>query len=272
MESVSRSPLDGWAFVWFKARIDFVRFLMGIGYERAIEYPWILRELQVGADQRLIDVGSGNSVFPLFVHSKTGAAVHCVDFDRTVLRLERYAEQCGLGESLRNGRLVVQQISSLPFAYPDGYFDCLSCVSTIEHSPDDSDTATMAELMRLVKPGGRLAFSVPIANRHTDVYVKSDVYDRKFGGAPVFYERHYDSVSIYERLIGPSGATLLSLQAFGEPGFEFGRRIAYRKWIGLGGLLKPWRWTMPGFAHRFIKPIPLEHPPLRSFCCFVLQK
>ena len=35
---MSRSPLNGWAFVWFKAKIDFVRFLMGIGYERAIEY------------------------------------------------------------------------------------------------------------------------------------------------------------------------------------------------------------------------------------------
>jgi hypothetical protein len=126
--------------------------------------------------------------------------------------------------------------------------------------------------MRVVKTGGRLAFSVPIAIRHTDVSVNSDVYDRKFGGAPVFYERHYDSQSIHDRLIGPSGATLLSLEAFGEPGFEFGRRVAYRKWIGLGGLLKPLRWTMPWFAHRFIKPVPLEGPPLRSFCCFVLKK
>jgi SAM-dependent methyltransferase len=272
VNTAPQTALNGWPFVRFKARIDLLRFLMGIGYERAIEYAWIFRELQATSDQRIIDVGSASSVFPLFLHAVAGAAVDCVDFDRSVLKLTGYAEKCGLGESLRNGRLVIQQISTLPLPYPDEHFDGLSCVSTIEHSPEDSDTRSLLELMRVVKTGGRLAFSVPIATRHADVYVNSDVYDRKFGGAPVFYERHYDIKSIHERLIGPSGATLLSLEAFGEPGFEFGRRVAYHKWIGLGGLLKPLRWTMPWFAHRFIKPVPLERPPLRSFCCFVLKK
>lgn len=272
MTLATKRTLNGWPFVRFKAKIDLIRFLMGIGYERSIEYPWIFRELQLAAGQRVIDIGSGNSVFPLFLHATTGATVHCMDFDRSVLRLTGYAEKCRLGESLRNRTLVVEQFSSLPLPYPDGYFDALSCISTIEHSPDESDTKSMLELMRLVKKGGRLAFSVPIASHHVDVYINSDVYDRKFSGAPVFYERQYDSQSIYERLICPSGATLLSLEAFGEPGFEFGRRIAYQTWIGMGGVLKPFRWTMPLFAHRFIRPVPLEHPPLRSFCCFVLQK
>lgn len=265
-------PLNGWPYVRFKARIDVIRFLMGIGYERSIEYPWVSRHLQPQAADRVVDIGSGTSIFPLFVHATTGAAVHCLDFDRSVLRLAGYAEQAGLGESLRNGTLVVSQLSSLPMPYADGYFDKLSCVSTIEHSPDDADTACMVELMRIVRKGGRLVFSVPIAERHTDVYTNADVYDRKYRGHPVFYERQYDHRTVHERLIEPSGATLVAIEAFGEPGFEFGRRIAYRKGIGVEGLLKPFRWTMPFFAHHLIKPVRLESPPPRSFCCFALQK
>jgi ubiquinone/menaquinone biosynthesis C-methylase UbiE len=272
MAPATRTALNGWPFVRFKARIDLVRFLMGIGYERAIEYPWVFRELHIETGHRVMDIGSGTSVFPLFLHSTTGALVHCMDFDRSVLKLKDYADKCGLGESLRNGTLVIEQFSSLPLPYPDGYFDALSCISTIEHSPEESDTQSMLELIRLVRKGGRLVFTVPIASRHSDIYTNADVYNRKFGGDPVFYERHYDRTSIYERLIRPSGATLLSIEAFGEPGFEFGRQIAYRPWIGMGGLLKPFRWTMPLFAHQFITPVPLENPPLRSFCCFVLQK
>ena len=266
------ATLNAWPYVRFKARIDVVRFLMGIGYERAIEYPWVFHALQINEEDTVIDVGSGTSIFPLFIQAFTGATVHCMDFDRSILRLETYAEKCGLGDALHNGKLVIKQCSSLPLPYADGYFDKLSCVSTIEHSPDDSDTASMLELVRVVKTGGRLAFTVPIADRHRDVFLDSDVYNRKYRGEPVFYERHYDSRSIHERLIRPSGATLVGLQAYGEPGFEFGRRIAYRGWIGMGGLLKPFRWAMPYFAHRFIQPVAIEQPPLRSFCCFTLQK
>jgi SAM-dependent methyltransferase len=271
-EGDDHNGLDGWPYVRFKARIDAIRFLMGIGYERAIEYPWTYRALRLERGQRVIDVGSGNSVFPLYLHATTGATVHAMDFDRSVLRLTGYAEKCGLGPSLQNETLVIRQCASLPLPYPDGYFDALSCISTIEHSPEDSDTASMMEMMRLVKKGGRLVFSVPIAASHKDVYIDADVYDRRYSGKPVFYERHYDSGSIYDRLIRPSGGSLLSLQAFGEPHFEFGRRIAYRPWIGMGGVLKAFRWTMPLFAHRFIVPVPLENPPLRSFCCFALEK
>lgn len=264
--------LNGWPFVRFKAKIDVVRFLMGIGYERAIEYPWVFRELQAATTDRVIDIGSGTSIFPLFVHATTGATVHCMDFDRSVLRLADYARKCGLEASLKAETLVIRQFDAFPLPYPDGHFDRLSCISTIEHSPNDSDTACMQELVRLVKPGGRLVFSVPIAKAHRDVFVETDVYNRKYVGKPEFYERHYDQRSLQDRLIGPSGARLVAMEAFGESGFQFGAKVAFREGIGLEGALKPLRWTMPFFARRFIRTVSLETPPPRSFCCFALQK
>jgi ubiquinone/menaquinone biosynthesis C-methylase UbiE len=272
MHSASNGRLSGWPFVRFKYRIDLVRFLMGIGYERAIEYPWVLRELQVRSTDRVMDIGSGTSIFPLYVQATTGATVHCMDFDTSIIRLEGYARKAGLGAALDSGKLVVRQFNAFPLPYDDGYFDRLSCISTIEHSPNDSDTDCMRELVRMVKPGGRLVFSVPIAASHRDVFVNDDVYNRQYGGEPVFYERHYDHRSVHARLIEPSGARLVALQAFGEPGVQFGARVAFRPVIGLEGALKPLRWTMPFFAHRFIRPVSLEAPPPRSFCCFALQR
>ena len=171
---------SAWAFVRFKARIDWLRFAMGIGYERAVDYPWIFSELELGPKDRLIDVGSGATVFPLFVRAETGATVQCIDYDANVLRLKRYARKCGLGEALDDGTLVIQQVSGGRLPFPDSAFDKLSCISTIEHTPDERDTEAMLELFRIVRKGGRLAFSVPIAVKHTDVFVSADVYERKF--------------------------------------------------------------------------------------------
>lgn len=264
--------LSGWPYVCFKARIDLVRFLMGIGYERSIEYPWVFNALEISPRDVLIDIGSGNTIFPLFVKRQTRATVHAVDLDESILRLIPYAQKAGLSSSLADETLVIRQTDSVRLPYGDEAFDCLSCISTIEHVPDDGDPDMMRELMRVVKPGGRLALSVPINKRHTDVFIRRDVYDRKFTGDPVFFERQYDSETIYSRLIVPSGARLTAIQAFGEPAFEFGRRVYYRPRLGVGGILKPFRWLMPAFAHKYIQPIPLQDPPPRSFCCFALQK
>lgn len=266
------NKLNGWPYVRFKARIDFVRFLMGIGYERAIEYPWIFHALDLNERHRFIDIGSGNTIFPLYVKQATGAMVHCVDLDTSILTLSGYAKKAGLGDALQNGTLVIRHLPDSRLPYPDNFFDRLACISTIEHCPGDTDTQTMRELVRVVRPGGTLAFSVPISAAHQDVFVQGQVYNRKYAGEPVFYERQYDARSLEDRLIAPSGAELIALQAFGEPGFAFGSRVAYNRYVGIGRLLKPLRWTMPAFAHRFIKPIPLENCPPRSFCCFALRK
>lgn len=262
--------LNGWPFVKYKARIDLPRFLMGIGYERAIEYAWIFRALGIRRAHKFIDIGTGTTSFPLYVKHHTGAEVHAVDLDASILRLIDYAKKAGLGSSVADGTLVIRHIAEPTLPYPDETFDRLACISVIEHSPDDG--VALREMLRVMKPGGILGFSVPIDARHRDVYVEESVYERKFGGQALFYERQYDHQTIFERLIEPSRAELLDLQAFGETRFQFGQRVVYHPKYGIESLLKPLRWTLPAFAHRFIQPVALQNPPPRSFCCFALRK
>ena len=54
-------------------------------------------------------------------------------------------------------RAVRADLLALPF--PDGYFDVVMASEVLEHIPDDE--RAMAEIARVVRPGGRVAVTVP---------------------------------------------------------------------------------------------------------------
>ena len=47
----------------------------------------------------------------------------------------------------------------LPFG--DGEFDCVTCIEVIEHVPADLRAATLREIHRVLKPGGRFVMRCP---------------------------------------------------------------------------------------------------------------
>lgn len=58
----------------------------------------------------------------------------------------------------RGGQVALSQVSSLPFA--DGTFDLVCALDIIEHVEDDD--GALAELARVVRPGGVLLISTPL--------------------------------------------------------------------------------------------------------------
>ena len=52
---------------------------------------------------------------------------------------------------------------ALDLPFPDGSFDRIIAAEVLEHIPDDR--AAMAEIARVLRPGGRLAIMVPTAGR-----------------------------------------------------------------------------------------------------------
>jgi SAM-dependent methyltransferase len=65
------------------------------------------------------------------------------------------AVQAALRRGHRDVRIAA--VEGLPFA--DGSFDLVTCLDVIEHTPDDH--ATLAELLRVTRPGGTLVVTVP---------------------------------------------------------------------------------------------------------------
>jgi SAM-dependent methyltransferase len=121
--------------------------------ERVIEIPWALQQLpQRGT---ILDVGSCDATY-LHVIDQPGRELHCMDLrdcHDDIPRSATFHHQSLIGNSL-----------------PEGAFDAVLVLSTIEHiglpcyghtAFANGDMHAIAEVWRLLKPGGKLILTLP---------------------------------------------------------------------------------------------------------------
>ena len=109
--------------------------------------------------ERLLDLGCGGGRHA-FGAVERGARVVALDIDLAELEdvrqwLAAMAAEPGPGGGF--GAVVGGDALHLPF--PDGAFDRVIAAEVLEHVPDD--TAALAELARVLRPGATLAVTVP---------------------------------------------------------------------------------------------------------------
>jgi SAM-dependent methyltransferase len=116
--------------------------------------------LGVRAGDRLLDLGCGGGrhAFEAF---RRGARVVALDRDHdelqdaaSILWAMRDQDEAGPGAS---GGVTQGDALALPF--PDANFDRVIAAEVLEHIPDDADA--LAELTRVLRPGGTIAVTVP---------------------------------------------------------------------------------------------------------------
>ena len=114
----------------------------------------------VGKGDRVLDMGCGGGrhAFALY---RRGADVVALDMDEGELK-----DVAGMFAAMReagevpddaSARAVRGNAYALPFA--DDSFDRVIAAEVLEHLPED--TRAMAELFRVLKPGGLMAVTVP---------------------------------------------------------------------------------------------------------------
>jgi demethylmenaquinone methyltransferase/2-methoxy-6-polyprenyl-1,4-benzoquinol methylase len=113
---------------------------------------------KVSEADRVLDVATGTARVALEVTRRDGASVIGLDQSEPMLREGgRRIARAGLGDRIR---LVMGNGERLPF--PDGSFDAVTFTYLLRYVDDPS--ATLAELARVIRPGGTLAnleFHVP---------------------------------------------------------------------------------------------------------------
>lgn len=156
--------MPGGSRVWnrrFRLPSGVMRMIGEFGFQannstRVYEYPWCYEMGACKAGMRVIDVGSGASGLP-FVLAAEGVEVTAVDplpevpgAEQWVFTQKDYAKLNGA---------FGNRVKYIPKLLEDarlegGVYDRVFCVSVIEHVPTSVVPPLMAEIRRLLKPGG----------------------------------------------------------------------------------------------------------------------
>ena len=131
--------------------------------------------------------------------------VHGADVDRAAIRWVR--RNLPFVEAVRSNPLP-------PLPYPDGRFDLVYALSVITHLPEQAGRDWLAELVRVLRPGGLLLFTVH-GERFTRALSEAD--KRRFAaGEIVITESHeYAGTNRYGAFHPPSSVTDQLLPALG---------------------------------------------------------
>ncbi|KQU39514.1 methyltransferase domain-containing protein [Rhodococcus sp. BP-349] len=137
--------------------------------------------LGFGAGDRVIDIGCGQGRHSYELYRR---GAHVTAFDQNADELDEVkvmfgamAEEKQVPESA-TAETVVGDALSLPF--PDEWFDGVIVSEMLEHVPDDA--SAIAEIARVVRPGGTVAVSVPRWLPERVCWSLSDEYHANEGG------------------------------------------------------------------------------------------
>ena len=137
--------------------------------------------LGLGAGDRLLDLGCGGGRHA-FEALRRGAKVVALDMSETELReaLILMAAMSEAGEARPPAAGGVTNGDALALPFPDASFDRVIAAEVMEHIP--ADTAALSELVRVLKPGGTIAITVPRWLPERICWALSDEYHGKPGG------------------------------------------------------------------------------------------
>lgn len=192
-----------------------VRLLLApLGYWRAPVAGPLLRSLPPRG--RVLDVGSPK-VLAFTVAASTDLDVVATDLG-DARGLDRWRERYRRAFRGRgNLALVPADGRCLPF--PAASFHLAFAVSVLEHVPGDGDARAVAELHRVLVPGGVAVVEVPFGTRYQEVRRRRhrmNELGQASPGEPTFEERRYDSEALGERLLGAAPFEELERRYVGE--------------------------------------------------------
>ena len=152
---------------------------------------------------RVLDMGcgAGRHAFEMF---RRGADVIAFDQDGDELAgvLELFAAMREEGQVPAGAEADIKQGDALSLPFPDGEFDRIVAAEVLEHIPED--TTAIAELARVLRPGGTIAVTVPRWLPEKICWALSTDYHEVEGGHVRIYTE--------DELVGRLGAAGLVLE------------------------------------------------------------
>lgn len=128
--------------------------LMGMNHwSRQYEYPWVMEHGDFRHNQLVLDAGGSNRCCLLqYLLADLGCHVVNLDIDPTQF-------------DIKDPRVLYFQADMRKMPFLDNSFSKVMCVSVLEHV--DNPEKALAELWRVLAPGGRLVITMDIVSRRS---------------------------------------------------------------------------------------------------------
>jgi SAM-dependent methyltransferase len=169
-----------------------VRILVPLDPSRYLELPWALDVLAARPGERVLDL-AGPKLLAVEL-SRRGAEV--VSVDELPREVETWRR---LTAGRPRIRFEVADGRALPFE--DASFDHACSISVLEHIAENGDEQALLELARVVRPGGKVAVTVPYAAAYwEDWRARPEFVDHGDVGGRYFFQRWYDAARL-DRLV-----------------------------------------------------------------------
>lgn len=192
---------------------------------RYFEFDFAARVHRWRLSKKVLDVSSPR-LFSLWVasHFKQLDVAH-INPDKN----DTAETQALLGTRLDRGNLKLSNEDATVLSFGNNTFDAVISLSVLEHIPADGDKKALAEMWRVLRPGGRLILTVPFLPEYREEYFDFDEYHLYAPGTDgrYFASRYYDEVAVNSRIIDVVGRRPEVLEIFGER--ERGTFFAYRE-------------------------------------------
>jgi SAM-dependent methyltransferase len=153
----------------------------------------------------LLDLGCGTGRHT-FEALRRGADVVALDQNAQDLRGVEVmvAAMVEAGEVMAPDGPVTLRADALALPFPDNSFDRVIAAEILEHLPDDG--AAIAEVFRVVRPGGLVAVSVPRQWPERICWALSDSYHEVAGGHVRIYRGHQLLAALESAGLEPLGS------------------------------------------------------------------
>ena len=150
----------------------------------------ILAALQARGVRQVLELGSNPYLLTLLLRRRLDLEMELANYFGPSLEAGHYTHVAELDGERLEFPYSHFNVESDPFPYPDASFDCVIFCEILEHLLLDPSRA-LAEMARVVRPGGYLVISTPNATRLPQLYLMAlgrNVYDGYSPHGP--YGRH----------------------------------------------------------------------------------
>ena len=151
------------------------------------EYPWTITNSHLTKRMKILDVGSGWSLFPMYL-ARHGHQVNAIDVNE-----DQMTRTSPFLARIQKVKISYHVQNVLDMDYQDNTFDRVFCISVLEHVEEeevngkrvnyhihDLDVKAISEMLRVLKPGGLLLITIDWSENPADkrLYKLRDVYER----------------------------------------------------------------------------------------------